>query len=529
MSPHKLQISLTKKIVLAVSCCLLLNFILIVGVTAYRTEVQSSGFYRQEIDRTANFVTAMLSQAQRDNSVSLQETVKITLQEISADDYHIEMLNYDELSQSRFVASEIYATAKTTSYVLDSEFIAHVDGNRYYTGLVPMETISLNAYAASATGEAAILYQEGSYSHVYPVQGLASATESRMPLQVTVSGDTDAALPRHDEHVAAITAQAGFQPSDSVLLVSKQLPGLSEQALGIIRNSFLIMLLVSVPTIGFLTLLIRRFTKPIIAMSIAAEGFADEQFDVSLPVDSSDEIGQLANSLNHMAKQLKENHLSREAFLASVSHELRTPLTTLKANTQGILDGIITTEELPEYLDSNMEEIDRLNLMVNELIMASSLEQNHDLHKEPLIVADLVQSVTQQMRLHAEKLGVNLSCSLDVDIQAFLDKAKMRQVLINLIENAIRHSTADGTVTLSCQTCPEQGHRFLLRICDQGCGLSEDARQRIFDRFYRDGNSTGLGLGLYISRQIVQAHGGDITASNCPEGGACFDIVLPCL
>lgn len=259
-------------------------------------------------------------------------------------------------------------------------------------------------------------------------------------------------------------------------------------------------------------------------MSRVAEQIAEGKWDERVQVNSKDEIGQLATSLNHMAVKIAENEKSRDAFLAGISHELRTPLTTLKANTTAMLDGIIQPEEVHTYLHSNVEEIDRLTLMVNDLILVSTLEQDPALHIERTNVHDLFQSVLLTMRLSLEKKSLGLVIDMPNQLWIDADKFKLKQVFINVIYNAIQHSPQGGNLFI--EILPNK-HYLRILITDQGPGFSSDSIPHLFKRFYRDQYSSGLGLGLYISQIIIRAHHGKMKAYNSNHGGACIEIEFP--
>jgi len=309
------------------------------------------------------------------------------------------------------------------------------------------------------------------------------------------------------------------------LILAKELPLLSEQATQIINLSIIAFLLISIPTTIILYLFIRRFTKPIIQMSEIAEDISDGNFLGYIKVKSKDEIGDLANSLNNMSQKLYENERSRDAFLAGVSHELRTPLTTIKANTKGILDGVIPKDEVEYYLHSNVEEIDRLAKMVNDLILVSSLEQDKSMALESTNISDILPDVVKQMKFISDNKGVNIVCEIAPNLIFQVDRLKLKQVFINLLDNAIKFSPQGSCVKVYAF---KEGRNIKITISDEGKGLSDIMLKNLFVRFYRDRKSEGLGLGLYISNLIVEAHNGKITAKNNNDKGATFEITFLC-
>jgi signal transduction histidine kinase len=283
-------------------------------------------------------------------------------------------------------------------------------------------------------------------------------------------------------------------------------------------------LVLSLPLLVILFVVLRRFTKPIVEMNEISESFAEGDFSKQINVTSNDEIGQLAMSLNQLAIRLKAKEVARDTFLAGISHELRTPLTTLKATTSGLIEGIVPQDKVKHFLASNIEEIDRMIRMVNDLILVSTFEQKLSLHLERVPLQSLTESVIQSMQLFAQNKRVHLETKFDEAFDVTIDQAKIKQVLINLLHNAIQHSPTDGTVLVEWK---RSNGAVFLSIRDEGNGFREEQIAHLFERFYRDEHSTGLGLGLYISQQIIKAHQGTLTAENHPAGGALVAMLIP--
>jgi signal transduction histidine kinase len=321
------------------------------------------------------------------------------------------------------------------------------------------------------------------------------------------------------------TDSSGQSGSDTYhLVIAKPLPLFSEVARQTIMLSVLGFLLSAVPVLILLFIVLRKFTTPIERMSLFADEIADSHFDAKLEIGSNDEIGQLSASLNEMAGKLRQNEKERDLFLAGISHELRTPLTTIKATTSGILDGIIRQHEINDYLRSSIEEIDRLTLMVNDLIMLSSLENDTGILSEPIDLSMVLQSVADQMGLIADKKGISLECNPERPLLYHGDKLKLKQVFINILDNAIRHTGASGQITITAKKTDDARIRII--FSDTGDGLSDDVLRNLFVRFYRGKDREGLGLGLYIAKIIIDAHQGELLAYNNPDRGASFEIIL---
>jgi signal transduction histidine kinase len=332
------------------------------------------------------------------------------------------------------------------------------------------------------------------------------------PNQTTIIRQNDA------NYIAAI-----FPFAQDELIIMKQIPLLNERSTPIFKYSIIAVLVLSLPLLVIMFVVLRRFSKPIVRMNEISESFAEGDFSKQIIVESNDEIGQLAMSLNQLAVRLKAKEEARNTFLAGVSHELRTPLTTLKANTSGIIDGIVPPDKVKHFLTSNIEEIERMIRMVNDLILVSTFDQKLSLHLERVALSSLIESVLQSMKMYAQNKRVQFEVSFEEACHVTVDQAKIKQVLINLLHNAIEHSPQDGTVFIAWKQTNEA---VLLSIRDQGNGFREQQLMHLFERFTRDERSAGLGLGLYISRHIIEAHQGQLAAGNHPAGGAIVEIRL---
>jgi signal transduction histidine kinase len=330
---------------------------------------------------------------------------------------------------------------------------------------------------------------------------------------------------RYDVLVYDVNKAVGMQEATVALdlVIGKEIPLVNEQARQILLYSALTMLLVSLPTILVLYFVLKRTTDPVVAMSRIAERIADGDFSESVEVRSKDEIGDLGRSINHMTRRLKENEKAREERWAAISHELRTPLATLKANTRGILDGVVPPRETERYLRTSLGEIDRLTLLVDDLIYASSFERGTPLNLADGDVGELVEQVASSMRILAEDRSVSFVLDVARPLTARIDALQLRQVFLNLLDNAVRHSPKGGRVFV---TAAQRDGRVVVTIQDEGPGLGEGDPERWFEKRRKEPGSPGLGLGLPIARLIVEAHGGTIAGRNVADGGAVFEVVL---
>ncbi|MDQ3929509.1 MAG: ATP-binding protein, partial [Chloroflexota bacterium] len=258
---------------------------------------------------------------------------------------------------------------------------------------------------------------------------------------------------------------------------------------------------------------------------------------------SRDEIGRLATELNAMVAQLDHAMMERErleasrrTLIASVSHDLRTPLASVRAMVEALNDGVVSEPEtVSRYLRTIQNETLHLTTLIDDLFELSQIDAGAlQLHVEPTSLSDLLSDALESMSAQAERKQIHIQSHIEGDLPRVpLDAPRMQRVLYNLIQNAIRHTPADGTITLTLRG--ELG-RVELTVADTGEGIRQADLPHIFDRFYRgepartrNSNSTspGVGLGLAIAKGIVEAHGGSISATSMPGSGALFKVVLP--
>lgn len=308
------------------------------------------------------------------------------------------------------------------------------------------------------------------------------------------------------------------------LIIAKKIQPLNTQMLKIITISFYVTFIITSIALAILFFIFRKVTKPIINIRNVAEQVADGNYNEKVSVSSKDEIEDLADAINNMTDKLKQNEISRDVFLASISHELRTPLATLKANTKGMLDGIIQKNEVEKYLKSNVEEIDRLIMMVNDLILVSAFEQNKKLVKEKVDISSLIKSVIEQMDIVAKNKQIQIISNIQDEIFKDIDKLKIKEVLINIIDNAIKYSPFYSTIEVHLKLIDDKVN---IKVVDQGSGFNDINPNDMFERFNKGDKSSGLGLGLYIAKEIVIAHNGTIQAfNNINSTGATIEIII---
>jgi signal transduction histidine kinase len=284
---------------------------------------------------------------------------------------------------------------------------------------------------------------------------------------------------------------------------------------------------------GVLALLIslalsRRILGPVEALTAAARRMGAGDLGQRVPDESADEIGELARTFNAMAEGLQRTEALRRTLVADVAHELRTPLTNLRCQIEALQDGLQPADE--EALRSLHEETLLLSRLVSDLQDLALAESGQlPLHRGPVAVREAVEAALTAVRPVARARGVLLREELDGDCVVDADRERLGQVLRNLLANAVTHTPGGGTVAVAARAT---GHEVVIEVRDTGSGIPPEHLAHVFDRFYRGDPSRsratgGAGLGLAIVKQLVEAHGGTVTAESAPEEGARFTVRLP--
>ena len=280
-------------------------------------------------------------------------------------------------------------------------------------------------------------------------------------------------------------------------------------------------------SLGLVQVLAHGMTSPLREMAAAAAAMARGDYRRRVTATSRDEVGELAQAFNQMATQLGEVDRVRRELVANVSHELRTPITALQAVLENLVDGVEPAD--PETLRTMLRQVERLGALVTQLLDLSRLESGAvPLQRRSFELRPLLEDVAGETRLRTT--GVAVAVRVDpAGATADGDPARVHQVLANLLDNAVRHSPAGGTVELRA-TRDRAG--VTIEVSDEGPGISEEERTKVFERFYRADSARsskdgGAGLGLAIARWIVDLHGGDIRVETRQPHGCRMVVQLP--
>ena len=275
-------------------------------------------------------------------------------------------------------------------------------------------------------------------------------------------------------------------------------------------------------------LISRNIALPLQRVAGAATAVARGDYSARAPVSGPPEARSLAESFNRMTSQVLASNIAQRDFLSNVSHDLKTPLTSIQGYAQAIIDGAV--DDKAQAAQIIYEEAGRLNRMVVELTDLERLQAGKlSMASEPIDMAQLCAGVAQSLAVVAETRQIQLESALEPAPIVSGDGDRLAQVLTNLISNALKYTPAGGSVRV---TLKRSGAGALVSIRDSGIGIPREELSRVFERFYQvdkaRGPQRGTGLGLAIAREIVEAHGGRITAeSRGLDRGAEFRIWLP--
>jgi histidine kinase len=362
-----------------------------------------------------------------------------------------------------------------------------------------------------------------SYMIIIVVGGVSLAVAAELHIPTAIN--------RHMSQMSMMGGSAGMM-SD---LAASFTQAVNEVLLVAASFAFLTAVLVS-------TFVARQIVKPVQEMKAASQRIAAGRYDERVQVAGEDELAELGHSFNRMAQELAQTEERRRQLIGDVAHELRTPLSSIRGVMEGLQDGILPPE--PKTFTSVEQEVNRLQRLVRDLEELSKAEAGQiPLEKERIDPAELVETVIFRLGQQFADKQVSLNIDIPPDLPTIsVDPGRMTQVLLNLLGNALQFTPSGGHVTVQCLVndssssgCQDLGSDPCLQItvADTGIGLTAVQISHIFERFYRVDKSRsraggGSGIGLTISKYLVEAHGGRLTAASSGlNQGSVFMIVLP--
>ena len=277
--------------------------------------------------------------------------------------------------------------------------------------------------------------------------------------------------------------------------------------------------------------LVRRALTPVEQITRAAERITQHNLSERLPVSpTGDELERLSVSLNRMIARLDDAFQNSKRFVADASHELRTPLTILRGELEDLAEDSRLDAELRERAASLLEEVVHLSKIVEQLFMLSRLDAGEaQTEWSRFDLAELARTTAEQMSLLAEDKNISISCDTHQPVSVEGDRVRLKQVVVNLLDNAIKYTPEKGAIQLRVGTV--NGHA-VLEVADNGAGIPPDALPHVFERFFRvdqtrSADSESAGLGLSIVKSICTAHGAEVETESAIGKGSRFRVKLP--
>jgi two-component system sensor histidine kinase BaeS len=320
-----------------------------------------------------------------------------------------------------------------------------------------------------------------------------------------------------------IVGWIGFTPMGNMLP-----PDAERFISGQIRITVIALALALIVAAALAFLLARNVSRPVRQLGDTVRRLSRGEYRTRVPIDSLDEMGNLAGHVNQLAESLEKNRTARQRWMADIAHELRTPVAILKGEIEALADGVRPADE--RMSNSLREEVEQLSTLIDDLqTLALSDAGALNIHKKSVDLSDLVRQCLESFGDRLSEREITLKVQVDESVSLPADPQRLRQLLHNLLENSSRYVSAGGSVRVLLRREPG-GAELVLE--DSGPGLKDHQIEQLFERFYRaegsrSRSSGGSGLGLSICKNIVEAHGGAISAEHSALGGLRIRISLP--
>lgn len=275
------------------------------------------------------------------------------------------------------------------------------------------------------------------------------------------------------------------------------------------------------------TILSKFLTRPLVRMKKATEKLSKGEFDVQLPFKAKDELGELAESIRTLSKDLERLKKERNEFFAAIAHELSTPLTYLNGYSKVAMRKGISETERMNYMKIIGEESDKMkDLVLNLLDLAKMDEPAFTVHKENIEAETFLESVCKLVGPSFRQKQIQLELDCEAGLKIFADPIRLEQILLNLLDNALKYSSANSAVFI---TAYRKEQKTVISVADEGIGIPDNDIEWIFDKLYRveksrSRTSGGSGIGLAVVKELVNAHGGTIEVDSTAGRGSIFTL-----
>ncbi len=346
-----------------------------------------------------------------------------------------------------------------------------------------------------------------------------------------VSDSTMKALSSYDKSVQLDESFSEFGSGD-YLTIGRAARDLSGNIIGFVfaysdassitvfTNALRSMFIISAAIMLFLSSIVSivvtgRLTTPLLNISETARKFGQGDFTVRAEIEGDDEVAHLAHTFNQMASFVEKNEKSKSSFVANIAHELRTPMTSIKGFVDGIIDGTIPRESQGRYLKVISDEVGRLARLTNSMLDISKLESGEFvMNTASYNIWDTIAAIAFSFENRIESSNISLEGFRPAKVMVNADKDIVHQVVYNIFDNALKFTPDNGYIAIGVSE-DKATNMVVVKIRNSGQGISRDALPFIFERFYktdysRSVHTRGAGIGLYISKTLVQRSGGDI-------------------
>jgi len=289
-------------------------------------------------------------------------------------------------------------------------------------------------------------------------------------------------------------------------------------------NGFLLLSMAIVGGIAVLLSILfsRRLTRPVKELAVAVSAISRGDLKKRVAISRHDEVGELAESFNFMAKALETQEILRRKLIADVAHELRTPLGVMRGELEGLMDGLIPNDSA--RLQSLYDETGRLKNMVDAIEELSKAEASLlSLERQWIDLGSFLGNIVERFRIRFQERGVVIELICPEGLDLYADPERLSQIILNLLANALKATPGGGSVSIQVESV-EGG--LETTVADSGSGIRQEDVPFIFERFYH-GPGGGLGIGLTIVKELVEAHGAKIAVRSMPGKGTSFTIVFP--
>ena len=313
---------------------------------------------------------------------------------------------------------------------------------------------------------------------------------------------------------------SGENSLNGIIILSCSSSGLQnvhDQIIKVVIVSSLWVFLAAVVIVYFIS---NRITTGIKQISKAVDSYTKGKFEVRIPVKNNDEIASLAKDFNNMASELDKLEKTKNTFISSISHDLRTPMTSIQGFIEGIIDGTIPDEKREYYLGIVLTEVKRLSRLVNSLLDVSRMESGGlKLNMSCFDVCEMARLILISFEEKINDGKINIEFEADDEVsRVFADKDAVYQVIYNIVGNALKFTNENGTLRIEIRKMNPH-NKYSVSVYNTGIGIKEEELEYIFDKFYKSDSSrgldkTGTGLGLYIAKTKIEAHGEKITVDS---------------